>query len=340
MHPPVRKLPPVAVGMVLALAALVVFVPSALAGNGGIAPVTPKSTNAHDITDAWWFVTGFILAVFVGVEGLLIVFVARYRRGRRQRYADGPQIHGATRLETMWTLIPVLILVAVATFVFVKLPGIKNGPSAVAAPAQVTIDVRGQQFYWQYTYPNGAVSIDRLRVPVDESVLLNVTAPDFDVIHSWWIPALGGKIDAIPGRMNHTWFKATKTGVFGGRCAELCGVQHAVMLMSVEVMPRDAYGQWVSQRLREQQSGAAMRTLGQEEWTGVCAKCHGLTGMGLVGGPIASSATLQDEASLANVLRNGFTRSGATMPPVGREWSQQQIDALSAYVKERFGSQS
>jgi cytochrome c oxidase subunit II len=339
MHPPVRKLPPVAVGMVLVLAALLVVVPSALAGNGGIAPVTPRSTNAGSISDAWWFVTAFILVVFVGVEGLLIVFILRYRRRRRDRHEDGPQIHGATRLETMWTLIPVVILIAVATFVFVKLPGIKNGPSAAAAPAQVTIDVRGQQFFWQFTYPNGAVSIDRLRVPVDESVLLNVTAPDFDVIHSWWIPALGGKMDAIPGRMNHTWFKATTTGVFGGRCAELCGVQHADMLMSVEVMPRAAYDQWVTRRLREQESGSATRTLGQEEWTGACAKCHGLAGQGLVGGQISSSATLQDKASLTRVLRNGFTRRGRTMPRVGLDWSQPQIDALAAYVKERFGSQ-
>jgi cytochrome c oxidase subunit II len=334
----VRKLPPVAVGLVLVLAALLLLPADALAGNGGFAPVTPRSDNARNITDAWWFVTGFILFVFVAVETLLIVFVTRYRRGRRHRYEDGPQIHGATRLETLWTLIPVAILVAVASFVFVKLPGIKNGPSAVAAPTQLTIDVRGQQFYWQYTYPNGAVSIDRLRVPVDTPVLLNVTAPDFDVIHSWWIPALGGKIDAIPGRMNHTVLRATKTGVYGGRCAELCGVQHADMLMSVEVMPRPAYNQWVRQRQSEQSAGSAARTLGQEEWTGVCAKCHGLAGQGLVGGQISNSTLIQDESTLSRVVRQGFTRAGRTMPTVGSDWSQQQIDALSAYVKERFGS--
>ncbi len=336
MHAPVRKLPPVVFGMVLA--ALLVAAP-AVAGNGGIAPIAPHSPNAKSITDAWWFITAFILVVFVGVEGLLLAFVIRYRRRKgRPRDEDGPQIHGSSRLENMWTLIPVAILVAVAAFVFVKLPGIKNVPSATAAGGRLEIGVRGQQFYWQFTYPNGAVAIDRLRVPLGEPVHLSVTAPDFDVIHSWWIPALGGKIDAIPGRTNHTWFTATQVGVFGGRCAELCGVQHAAMLMSVEVMPRAQFEQWVAQRAAQQESGSAKATLGQEEWTGVCAKCHGLAGQGLVGGRISGSATLQDETALTGVLHNGFTRGNRTMPAVGREWSQAQIDALSAYLKERFGS--
>ena len=330
MHAPVRKLPSVVVGVLLA--ALVVAAP-ALAGNGGFAPVTPDSPNAHKISDAYWFITGFVLFVLVVVEGLLVAFVIRYRRRRRPRDADGPQIHGSSRLESLWTLIPVTILVAVAAFVFVKLPGIKNVPSANAAAGRLEVTVRGQQFFWQFTYPNGAVAIDRLRVPVGEPVHLTVTAPDFDVIHSWWIPALGGKIDAIPGRLNHTWFTATKPGVYTGRCAELCGVQHAVMLMSVEAMPRAEFEQWEQQRASEQQSGTAANTLGREEWTGACAKCHGLAGQGLIGPQIANSATLRNATALTSLLRSGKKR----MPAVGRDWSQEQLEALSAYVKDRFG---
>lgn len=331
MHAPVRKLPPVVVGALLA--ALFVATP-ALAGNGGLAPVTPNSPNAHSITDAWWFITGFILFVFVCVEGLLVAFVFRYRRRRRARDAEGPQIHGSTKLENLWTMIPVLILIAVATFVFVKLPSIKNVPSANAAAGRLEVTVRAQQFFWQFTYPNGAIAIDDLRVPVGEPVRLTVTAPDWDVIHSWWIPALGGKIDAIPGRLNYTWFTATKPGVYSGRCAELCGVQHTAMLMSVEAMPRAQFEQWVTRRADAQENGTATNSLGREEWAGTCAKCHSLAGQGLIGPQIASSATLQNVTALTTLLRNGKNR----MPAVGREWNQEQLDALSAYLKERFGS--
>ncbi len=337
MHAPVRKSSLVAV--VGAVAYALALVTPALAGNAGFAPVTPDSPNAHSITDVYWFITGFVLFVLVGVEGVLVAFVWRYRRRKRARNADGPQIHGSTRLESMWTLIPVAIVVAVATFVFVKLPGIKNVPSANAAAGRLEVTVTGQQFSWQFTYSNGAVAIDRLRVPVDEPVHLTVTAPDWDVIHSWWIPALGGKIDAIPGRLNHTWFTARKLGTFGGRCAELCGVQHAAMLMTVEVMSRAQFEQWEAQRLQQQESRTAKDTLGQEEWTGSCGKCHGLSGQGLVGPSIAASGIVQNETQLTALLRNGLRRgSKAPMPPVGRGWSQAQLDALAAYLKERFGS--
>ena len=332
MHQPVRKLSSVVIGI---LVACLLAAGPALAGNGGIAPVTPNSPNAHAITDSYWFITGFVVFVFVGVEGLLVAFVVKYRRGKRPRDADGPQIHGSSRLEAMWTAIPVAILVAVAAFVFVKLPGIKNVPSANAAGGRLEVTVTGQQFFWEFTYPNGAVAVDRLRVPVGQPVHLTVTAPDFDVIHSWWIPALGGKIDAIPGRLNHTWFTATKAGVYSGRCAELCGVQHAVMLMTVQAMPRAEFEHWVTEREQQQASGTAKGTLGEETFTGACAACHGLAGQGVVGPQISQSGTLQDKAALTSLLRNGQ----GEMPPVGKDWNQDQIDALHAYVKERFGGQ-
>jgi cytochrome c oxidase subunit II len=337
MHAPVRKLPLVVAGV--ALAAFILAAPS-WAGEIGLQPVAPQSPNAENISNAYWFITAFVLAVFAAVETLLVVFVVRYRRRKRQRPVDGPQIHGSTKLETMWTLIPVVILFAVATFVFVELPGIIDVPGANAAGDRLEVDVEGNQFSWQFTYPNGAIAFDRMRVPVGEPVELTVTAPDWDVIHSWWIPALGGKIDAIPGRVNHTWFSAAKTGIFAGRCAELCGIQHTAMQMTVEVLPRDEFERWVSEREAEQRDGRAGGTLGQEEWTASCAKCHGLDGQGGVGPAIAASPTLQNEAALTTRVRQGVistSPSAPSMPPVGKNWTQPQIDALFAYTKERFG---
>ena len=132
--------------LVTSLTALVV-VPVALAGNGGFLPGEPHSPNAHRVHDAFIFVSIFTGVIFIGVEGALIAFIVKYRRGKRARTAEGPQIHGATRLEIIWTVVPVLFLAAIGTFVFYKLPGIADAPKAAAAD-ETTIGVQGAQFYW------------------------------------------------------------------------------------------------------------------------------------------------------------------------------------------------
>ncbi len=315
-----------------ALAVALAAAGPALAGDGGLSPVSPNAPGARGITDTYWFITVFIGIVFLVVEGLLVAFVIRYRRKARARDAEVPQIHGSSRLELLWTTVPVLILVAIATFVFVKLPGINRVPEASAAGPRLDVTVTGHQFYWEFAYPDGVVTIDRLRVPAGVPVRLTVTAPDWDVIHSWWIPALGGKIDAIPGRLNHTGFTAANAGTYVGRCAELCGIQHTAMLASVHVLPKPAFDAWLNQRERQQAAGTS--GLGQEEWIGSCAKCHGLAGEGLVGPAVATSPTLLDGAKLAALLQVGKGQ----MPPVGRGWNGQQLDALAAYLKGRFGN--
>jgi cytochrome c oxidase subunit 2 len=292
------------------------------------APVQPDSPNAEKIRNGYLFVSFFALAVFIVVEALLVIFIFRYRRRRRPRFEDGPEIHGATKLELAWTAVPVVILFLIASFVFIELPGIKDIPEASAGEQQLDVTVTGRQFYWQFEYPNGAIAIDHLRAPVRVPVKLDVTSPDTDVIHSWWIPALGGKIDAIPGRVNETWFEASKTGTYTGQCAELCGLEHARMLASVEVMPRDAFDSWLAQRRQEQTP--ASTELGQEEWQGVCAKCHGLGGQGGIGPRIVGSPTLTDPKALGTLVHNG----ARSMPAVGAGWSDEQVAALAKYLKE------
>src|SRR5262249_31008014 len=158
------------------------------------------SPNAHRIHQAFIFVAIFTGIILLAVEGALIAFMVKYRRGRRPRTAEGPQIHGATRLEIIWTVIPVLILATIGGFVFYKLPGIANAPEAAAAN-ETTVTVEGHQFYWLFRYPNGAISIDRLVAPAGEVVHENVKGMPFDVNHSWWVPDFGAKVDAIPGRV-------------------------------------------------------------------------------------------------------------------------------------------
>jgi cytochrome c oxidase subunit 2 len=308
----------------VALSAALVLAAAAAAGNGGFGPEPPASPNASRIGDAYWFIFAFAAAVFVLVEGALVWFVIRYRRRGRPREAEGPQLHGATRLELMWTVVPVLILAAIAAFVFYKLPGIKDVPAARAGES-MTVKVRAQQFYWQFEYPEGQISIDRMVVPVGAVVRLEVTTPD--VAHSWWIPRLGGKIDAIPGRTNRTWFRATTPGVYSGQCAEFCGIQHAVMRAEVAVVSSAEYQAFLGAHQ------PASSAVGREIFAGTCAKCHGLAGQGDIGPKIAGSALLAQPQALEDLLRNGMNR----MPAVGKAWSDDEMKAALAYLNGRFG---
>jgi cytochrome c oxidase subunit II len=314
-----RKLPSFVIAVLVALATAGV----AAASNGGFTPVHPESPNASHTQTAYYVILGFTSAIFLVVEGLLVVFIVKYRQGSRSREVEGAQVHGHTRLELIWTVIPVVILAVIGLVVFLELPKIDSAP---ASTAPIHITVEGHQYYWQFDYPNGARSIGTMHVPVGQVVDLKVISPD--VIHSWWIPALGGKIQAIPGRTNHFWFKAEKTGSYEGQCAELCGVFHAAMDAVVQVGSQQSYRHYLDSYARE--------TIGRQEWKGVCATCHGNLGQGGYGPDISSNTTLKNVKALEAILRNGITGSIGAMPPVGKTWTDQQISSLVAYVKKNI----
>ena len=326
MPPPVRRKTLV---LLLALGAALALASVAYAGNGGFAPETPHSPNADRINDSYKWIAVFAFAILIPVEGTLILFVIRYRRGKRSRTAEGPQLHGATRLELIWTAIPVLIVVAIVTFVLYKLPGINDVPSASAQGGQIQIQVDAHQFYWQFTYPDGTVSIDELHAPVNRVVRIDIDSHDVD--HSWWIPQLGGKFDAIPGEDTQTWFKADRIGTYKGRCGEFCGVLHAEMAAEVVVQSQSDYESWLSSQDE--------LALGKAEWEGSCAKCHGLTGRGGYGPSVFNSSVLVSPQALRELVTNGRNQTEPIqnyMPPVGRGWNQKQFAALEAYVKENI----
>jgi cytochrome c oxidase subunit 2 len=220
------------------------------------------SQNASDIFELYVLITVMALVVFIGVEGSLIWFLLKFK-ARRGRIAA--QIHGNTRLEIGWTVGAAVVLVFITVVTFIKLPGIKNPPASdidasgnpVAANAyfastdqkappkgdKLTIVVDGQQYVWRYQYPaqgdKTVFAYEEMVVPKGMTVVLDITSDD--VAHSWWIPALGGKMDAVPGYTNRTWFKATKVGTYRGQCAVLCGRNHANMTARVWVVPFDEY---------------------------------------------------------------------------------------------------
>jgi cytochrome c oxidase subunit 2 len=248
---------PVALGLPLALA------PSAFAGI--FVPDSAGSPNADAIRTLYILIALLGLVVFIGVEGILVYSMVKFRARKGETAA---QIHGNTRLEIGWTVGAAVILVFITVFTFVLLDNIKNPaasdigasgqpvastassdtlyaatdqPPPPAGSARMNIRVNGQQYIWKYDYPGseGVFSYVDMVVPVGMTITLDITS--VDVAHSWWIPPLGGKADAIPGYVNHTWFKipldAIKPGqkqvVYHGQCAELCGRNHANMIGNV-----------------------------------------------------------------------------------------------------------
>jgi cytochrome c oxidase subunit II len=261
----------------LAAALLGLAVMPAVANAGLIFPEKGGSPNADKIWTLYVLIFVLALLVFIGVGGALLwaLFKFRARKG-----AVAAQIHGNTRLEIGWTVGAFLILIFITVFTFITLPGIKDPPAsdidangnpvAAAQPlyaatdqppppkgsASMNITVIGQQYVWSYNYPGkeGVFSYVDMVVPVGMTITLDVKADD--VIHSWWIPKLGGKMDAVPGYTNKTWFKippsAIKPGqkqvIFNGQCAEFCGRNHANMLGRVIGMRYPDYKAWYDQK--------------------------------------------------------------------------------------------
>ena len=266
----------------VAIAAL--LLPASPASAGLLAPESGGSPNADRIASLYWIIFAIALVVFVIVEGALIYSTVKFRK-RKGGVAE--QIRGNTKLEIGWTLGAAVILVALAGVTFVKLDGIRtpensgangldlskgvvassSGPgSELKLPPNghsLNICVNGQQYVWRYTYDQpdcgkndfkAVSSYEELVVPTDTTITLDITAQD--VAHSWWIPQLGGKFDAVPGYTNHTWFKisSSKAGtVFTGNCAELCGRNHANMTARVKALRPAEYTAW----LRKQKAAIA-----------------------------------------------------------------------------------
>jgi len=262
-----------AIAVPLALVGMLVV--SSAAHAGLLAPEAGGSKNADAIRTLYWLVFGLGVIIFIGVEGVLIYSLFKYRA---RKGAVAAQIHGNTQLEIGWTVGAAVILVFIAIFTFATLPTIRNPPNSDAAAAStagitsgvavsdreklppngksLAINVNGQQYVWRYTYADGdnnplnnVFAYEEMVVPVGVTVTLSIRAQD--VAHSWWIPQLGGKFDAIPKHTNYTWFKipADKAGsTFRGQCAELCGRNHANMIAAVKAVTPAEFDKWLSDK--------------------------------------------------------------------------------------------
>jgi len=281
------------------LAAFAALVGLAVAACSPNAPQTthhPQGPNAKTIShliDPVFWVAG---VVFVLVEGMAVIFVIKYRdRGGTQ---EPVQIHGNSRLEVGWTLIPAAILVAVAIPTIATIFKLSHKPAHA-----INVTVTAHQWWWEYNYTDlGVTTANELHMPVNQP--LEITLIGADVIHSFWVPALAGKQDVVPGRTNHMNMTGSKVGSFLGQCTEFCGLSHANMRLKAFVQSPQDFQSWVD----GQRVAAATPAGGSPAEEGLtlftskgCSGCH--TVQGVSGGKVGPNLThLQSRTSFAGAI--------------------------------------
>jgi cytochrome c oxidase subunit II len=234
-------------------------------------PQSGASPNANQIDSLYKTTLYIALVIFVAVEGALAYALVKFRK---RKHAVPAQIHGNTRLELGWTIGAAVILLGLAVLTFAKLSSIQdpsnsspNGDQLAGSDGllyasadrrlppngkSLNITIIGRQYIWQFVYPGanepdglGApYSYEEMVVPTKTTVTLDIVSAD--VVHSWWVPQLGGKFQAVPGYHNYTWFKIEKPGVFRGQCAFLCGRGHARMIATVKAVPPAQFDAWLA----------------------------------------------------------------------------------------------
>ncbi|SNY96209.1 cytochrome c oxidase subunit II [Halomonas sp. hl-4] len=324
--------------------------------------VTNVSREIHGL-----HMTIFWICVAIGVVvfGAMFYSLARYRHARGAKAAH---FHENTKVEILWTVIPVLILVGMAVPATATLKDMYD-----ASDAELDVMITGQQWRWRYEYLgedvafNSNLSTPRNQIGGDESrgehYLLEVDEPlvlpinrkirflmtSDDVIHSWWVPDLAVKQDTIPGFINENWVKINEPGIYRGQCAELCGIDHGFMPVVVQAMEEDAFDEWIAERKQaaEQESQGVDREWAMDElmergetvYESICASCHESDGEGSPPAfpALAGNQQLIDDLDwhLDKVI-NGV--SGAAMPAFRSTLNPAEIAAVVTYTQNAWGN--
>jgi len=332
------------VGVVLGVLAV-----GAAAGCGGPFPQStfaPASGFAVKLNDLYLTIFWWAVGVFAVVELLLLYVIVRYRA--RPDQPPPARVHGNTVLEIAWTMAPVVILVLIAVPTMRTIFEVDGTPKVGALKVQVV----GHQWWWEFRYPDlGAVTANELHLPRGREAALEMTSDD--VIHSFWVPRLGGKRDVINGRTNRLAFTPDSDGVFLGQCAEYCGASHANMRLRVMVEEPAAFDAWVVEQKRPGlppgslspalRPGAEAFTTMRDPPTNTCLICHTIEGIsGGIMGPnlthLASRTTIaggvlpNTAESLTRWIRNpASVKPGSRMPTI--PLTDQEIAALVSYLQ-------
>jgi cytochrome c oxidase subunit 2 len=297
--------------------------------------------------------------IFVLVVGVILFSVWQFRMRPGQEKQDGPPIHGNTRLEVFWTAIPAVILISLSSYAYAVLHHVEK-----KKPNELQVNVTGQQFAWSFAYPQPggrSVSSGMLYLPEGRPVIFHIRSRD--VIHSFWVPAFRMKTDTVPGIVTHLRITPTKLGSYPVVCAELCGLGHATMRATVNVVTPARFDSWLSTQRSAAGGGAATAggaaaggtsttpaaggagdaALGRATFTGAggCAACHTLADAG-ASGTVGPDLDRVLRGQTADQIRTSIVRPNAAiaqgyrpgvMPQTfGQTLSSAQIDGLVAYL--------
>lgn len=326
--------------------------------------VTSVSQNVYDI-----HMVVIWICVWIGVAVFGVMFYSMFAH-RKSRGHKPANFHESTKVELAWTIIPALILIVMAFPATTSLKHLYD-----TSEADLDVKITGYQWKWKYDYLGKDVSFiselatsqasiygsapktefyleevtEPLVIPVGKKVRLLMTGAD--VIHSWWVPDLAVKRDAIPGFVNETWARVDKPGIYRGRCAELCGKDHAFMPIVVNAVPEEQFNAWLA---KKQSETVALRALTEKTFTQdelmakgeavygrTCAGCHGAAGEGVPGVFPAikgSKIALGPVADHLAIVVNG--KSGTAMQAFGAQLSEVDLAAVITYQRNAWGNKS
>ena len=325
----------------------------------------PVTTIAQDILTLHNTILIICLVIFVVVFGVMFYAVVKHRKSRGHKAAE---FHDNAILEVIWTVVPFVILIAMAipsTAVLLKMDDTSH--------SELTVKITGYQWKWKYEFPDQDLSyfsslatprnqinnkeakgehylleVDNpLVLPVGKKIRFVLTAND--VIHAWWVPQLGVKKDAIPGFVNEMWTLINEPGTYRGQCAELCGKDHGFMPIVVSAVSPEEFNKWVvaqKDKAKAEAASAANKTFAKEEllergkkvYDGTCAACHGPNGEGVATFPkMAGSKTATGPVAVhISTVLNG--RPGTAMQAFGLQLNDLDLAAVITYERNAFGN--
>jgi cytochrome c oxidase subunit 2 len=305
--------------------------------------VFPLSDWGRSIQSLYDLIFWMSVVVFIGVEGFVLYTIVRFRRRSDNELPS--QTHGNTRLEVAWTVLPSIVLLIIA------IPTIQtifySDAPPVSAQNVLKVNVIGHQWWWEFQYPDlGVVTANELHLPAGRTASFDLRSAD--VIHSFWVPRMGGKVDAIPTRANHMWFTpdANAVGEYPGQCVEFCGIQHANMRLLLVVDSPADFDAWVQQqRADAAQPPAGLAQQGAELFQrSACIGCHTIRGTAArgtlgpdlthVGGRRRIAAGILDNTpeNMKRWVQNAqAAKPGNLMPNLGL--SDADATAIAAYLQ-------